>query len=85
MLASDHWNFNVRGFNPGGNHASLLRVSTHSVLMFAGGKDTGIPKGLTVAEPYDGLSFVPTVLQLMGKPEPNLPGPVIREVVQQIH
>jgi hypothetical protein len=36
LFANDHWNFNVRGFNPGGNHGSLLRISTHSVLMLAG-------------------------------------------------
>ena len=45
VFASDHWNFNVRGFNPGGNHGSLLRPSTHSVFMLAGGADTGIPLG----------------------------------------
>ena len=44
VLANDHWNFNVRGFNPGGNHGSFFRISTHSVLLFAGGKDTGIPE-----------------------------------------
>jgi len=81
VFASDHWNFNVRGFNPGGNHGSLLRASTHSVLMIAGGKDTGIPQGLRIDTPYDGLSFVPTILRLMGKPEPDLPGPVITEIV----
>jgi hypothetical protein len=80
-FASDHWNFNVRGFNPGGNHGSFLRVSTHSVLMFAGGDDTGIPRGLRVSTPYDSLSLVPTILALMGRPEKNLPGPVIQEVV----
>ena len=37
VVASDHWNFDVRGFNPGGNHGSFLRISTHSTLMFAGG------------------------------------------------
>src|SRR5207244_8317442 len=77
IFASNHWNFNVRGFNPGGNHGSLLRLSTHSVLLISGGKDTGIPRGLRVATPYDSLSFVPTILALMGKPEPALPGPVI--------
>lgn len=81
IFASDHWNFNVRGFNPGGNHGSFLRVSTHSVLLMAGGKDTGIPRGLRIATPYDSLSFVPTILALMGRPEPDLPGPVIRELL----
>jgi hypothetical protein len=80
-MADDHWNFNVRGFNPGGNHGSFLWISTHSVLMFSGGEDTGIPRGLRVLEPYDSLSLVPTILTLMGKPEPALPGPVIRELV----
>jgi hypothetical protein len=81
-LANDHWNFNVRGFNPGGNHGSFFRISTHSVLLFAGGKDTGIPAGQRVETPYDSLSFVPTILKLMGRPEPDLPGPVIRELVE---
>ncbi|MEI9811196.1 MAG: hypothetical protein WDO18_00345 [Acidobacteriota bacterium] len=77
VLANDHWNFNVRGFNPGGNHGSFFRDSTHSVLMFAGGAATGIPRGEIISAPYDSLSFVPTILELMGRPEPNLPGPVI--------
>ena len=82
LLANDHWNFNVRGFNPGGNHGSFFRDSTHSVLLFAGGKDTGIPAGLRIETPYDSLSFVPTVLTLMGRPEADLPGPVIQELVR---
>jgi len=82
VLANDHWNFNVRGFNPGGNHGSFLRESTHSVLLMAGGKETGIPAGLRVDTPYDSLSFLPTVLTLMGRPEADLPGPVIRELVE---
>jgi hypothetical protein len=81
VFAKDHWNFNVRGFNPGGNHGSLLRVSTHSVLMLVGGAETGLPQGLRIEAPYDSLSFVPTILTLMGKPEPDLPGPVIRELL----
>jgi hypothetical protein len=80
VLARDHWNFNVRGFNPGGNHGSFLRLSTHSVLLFAGGDNTGIPRGMRVETPYDGLSFVPTVLKLMGRPEQDLPGPIIKEL-----
>jgi hypothetical protein len=81
ILAKDHWNFNARGFNPGGNHGSFLQDSTHSVLLFAGGKDTGIPHALRVATPYDSLSFVPTILTLIDHPEPDLPGPVIRELI----
>jgi len=81
VFANDHWNFNVRGFNPGGNHGSFLRVSTHSVLMFAGGVDTGLPRGIRVAQPYDSLSLVPTILSLMGRAESDLPGPVIQELL----
>jgi len=84
VFASDHWNFNVRGFNPGGNHGSFLRVSTHSVLMFSGGDETGIPKNLRIADPYDSLSLVPTVLMLMGKPDSSLRGPVIHEIVEPL-
>jgi hypothetical protein len=93
--ANYHWNFDVRGFNPGGNHGSFFRVSTHSALMFAGGEATGIPRGLVVEEPYDSLSFVPTVLTLTGRlplpgqerpadfaprPASRFPGRVIREL-----
>jgi hypothetical protein len=67
IFANDHWNFNVRNFNPGGNHGSFLRASTHSILLFAGGADTGIPQHLEIQEPYDSLSFVPTILDLLGR------------------
>lgn len=67
VLANNHWNFDVRGFNPGGNHGSFFRVSTISTLMFSGGKNTNIPKGLTIQEPYDSLSLAPTILALTGK------------------
>ena len=80
VFAHDHWNFNVRGFNPGGNHGSFLRVSTHATLLFAGGEKTGIPRGLRVETPYDSLSVVPTILALMGQPDASLPGPRIREL-----
>jgi hypothetical protein len=45
---------------------AFLRVSTHATLMFAGGARTGIPRGLSVEEPYDSLSFMPTLLALTG-------------------
>jgi hypothetical protein len=81
VFASNHWNFNVRGFNPGGNHGSVLRTSTHSTLLLAG---AGIPQGLQIEKPYDSLSFAPTLLRLTGrKPATNghkLPGPVIEEL-----
>lgn len=97
ILANKHWNFDVRGFNPGGNHGSFFRISTNSTLMMAGGAKTNIPRALTVEEPYDSLSFVPTVLALMGKIKDNnapipvlyqqnkvrkFPGRIIKEVVQ---
>lgn len=66
LVANNHWNFDVRGFNPGGNHGSFFRISTHSTLMLAGGERTRIPRAMVVEEPYDSLSFVPTVLALTG-------------------
>ena len=71
ILANNHWNFDVAGFNPGGNHGSFLRVSSNSTLMIAGGSETKIPKGLNITTPYDSLSFVPTVFALMGKVDEN--------------
>jgi hypothetical protein len=96
VLANNHWNFDVRGFNPGGNHGSFFRVSTLSTLMMAGGGKTRIPQGLTVKTPYDSLSFVPTVLALTGKLDADgqpiselyekgfrkFPGKIIKEVVR---
>ncbi|MBD0371282.1 MAG: alkaline phosphatase family protein [Pyrinomonadaceae bacterium] len=95
ILANNHWNFDVRGFNPGGNHGSFFRISTNSTLMFWGGEATGIPQGLAVEEPYDSLSFAPTLLALTGqlsdgqRPVPILwergfrsfPGRLIEEVL----
>ncbi|MDX6613491.1 MAG: Type phosphodiesterase / nucleotide pyrophosphatase [Blastocatellia bacterium] len=79
IMANNHWNFDVRGFNPGGNHGSLFRISTHSTLMFAGGELTGIPRAAVVDEPYDSLSFVPTVLNLTGNLlENNVPSEALR-------
>jgi Type I phosphodiesterase / nucleotide pyrophosphatase len=66
IVAQDHWNFDVRGFNPGGNHGSFFRVSTHSTFMVAGGSKTGIPQALDIDTPYDSLSYVPTLLALTG-------------------
>ncbi len=92
VMANDHWNFNVRDFNPGGNHGSLLRVSTHSTLMFAGGARTSIPKASLITEPYDSLSFVPTIFALMEKSPSaefqqrsfqSFPGRIIKEVISR--
>ena len=78
VVASDHWNFDVRGFNPGGNHGSFFRISTHSTLMLAGGDKTGVPRGAVIEEPYDSLSFVPTVLALTGNlRDDNNPTPIL--------
>lgn len=95
IVANNHWNFDVRGFNPGGNHGSFFRISTHSVFMIAGGEKTGLPKVSQIEEPYDSLSFVPTLLALTGnlrddrKPVPELwekgfrrfPGRVVKELL----
>jgi hypothetical protein len=95
VLANDHWNFDVRGFNPGGNHGSFFRISTHSTLMLAGGERTNIPRREVIEEPYDSLSFVPTVLALTNQLRDEVmpvsvlwqrgfrpfPGRIIQEVV----
>ncbi len=95
LVANNHWNFDVRGFNPGGNHGSFFRISTHSTFMVAGGEKTRIPSAVVVEEPYDSLSFVPTLLALMGNlrddtnPVPVLwdkgfrrfPGRIVKEIV----
>jgi hypothetical protein len=79
VLAGNHWNFNVRSYNPGGNHGSFFRASTHAVLMLAG---AGIPAGVAVDRPYDSLSFVPALLALTGRGDPGAyPGPVIEETL----
>ena len=78
VVGGDHWNFDVRGFNPGGNHGSFFRISTHSTFMLAGGDKTMIPRATVVDEPYDSLSFVPTVLALTGNlRDDNNPTPVL--------
>ena len=80
ILANNHWNFDVRGFNPGGNHGSFFRVSTNSTFMIAGGARTGIPRGIAVEQPYDSMSFMPTILRLMGKiDDENQPTAEMRE------
>ena len=66
VFATDHWNFNVRNFNPGGNHGSFFRIATHSVWMMSG---AGIPVR-SVTEPYDSLNFASTVLSILNRPAP---------------
>jgi hypothetical protein len=63
VFAADHWNFNVRFPNPGGNHGSFLRISTHSVWMMSG---AGL-EARHIADPYDSLNFAPTLLDLLGR------------------
>jgi hypothetical protein len=61
----------------------MLRMSTHSVLMLAGGSESGVPRHLVIEEPYDSLSFVPTLLDLIGKNKDarELPGRPIIELL----
>ena len=75
VFASDHWNFNTRFPNPGGNHGSFLRISTHSVWMMAG---AGIPTE-QIAAPYDSLNFASTILSLLGK-TPPMPDRVVTSI-----
>ena len=72
-----------------------MTIAIVSTLMVAGGLNTRIPQARVIDEPYDSLSFVPTVLALTGNlrddrtPVPILwqkgfrrfPGPVIRELL----
>lgn len=67
IFASDHWNFNARNFNPGGNHGGFFRPSTHSVWMMTG---AGLASGVHYTEPIDSLNFGSTVLQIVGKEAP---------------
>jgi hypothetical protein len=73
IFATDHWNFNVRNFNPGGNHGSFFRISTHSVWMMAG---PSIPRGRHIREPHDSLNFASTILAGAGK-QPPMPDRVV--------
>jgi hypothetical protein len=72
VFAANHWNFNVRFPNPGGNHGSFFRISTHSVWMLAG---AGIPTSV-VNEPYDSLNFASTILSL-ARQKPPMPDRVV--------
>lgn len=66
VFANDLWNFNIRDFNPGGNHGGLRRSSTRSVLMMWGGRNITMKSGYRVKTPYDSLMVVPTLLELLG-------------------
>jgi hypothetical protein len=55
-------------------------MSTNSTFMIAGGVSTGIPRGMAVEQPYDSMSFMPTILRLMGKiDDENVPNAEMRE------
>lgn len=86
IFANNHWNFNVRGFNPGGNHGSFLRISMRSLLMLAGGAETPVGHAQLIEKPYDSLSFTPTILEMMGKNKDarKLPGRPIRELLPAV-
>jgi hypothetical protein len=51
--------------------------------MLAGGEETPVRRGVVTEEPYDSLSFVPTILEMMGKNEDarKLPGRPVRELL----
>ena len=61
LVANDHWNL-IRGFNPGGNHGSFSHFHPfhHDFGAIRWTSQT------TIEEPYDSLSFVPTLLALTG-------------------
>ena len=42
--------------------------------MFAGGDNTGVPRGVAIDEPYDSLDLIPTLLQLTGDANRGQPG-----------
>jgi len=66
LHANMYWNFNIRDFNPGGNHGSFYRTAAQATWMMWGGRQTGLKRGYVVTRPYESLSFVPTVLELIG-------------------
>lgn len=72
IFAADHWNFNIRNFNPGGNHGGFFRISTHSVWMMAG---AGFHSE-RIETPLDSLNFASTILSLVGK-SPPMPDRVV--------
>ncbi|MBV9759236.1 MAG: alkaline phosphatase family protein [Acidobacteriaceae bacterium] len=73
VFAADHWNFNVRNFNPGGNHGAFFRISTHSIWLMAG---AGVPHQ-RIDKPYDSLNFASTLLSLLGF-APPIPDRVVQ-------
>ena len=43
-------------------------------MMFAGGENTGVPRGIEIEEPYDSLDLLPTLLELTGDAVNGVPG-----------
>ena len=64
--------------NPGGNHGSFFRISTHSVGMMAERRDS--EEKYLGANRVDGLNFASTILSLAGMTAP-MPDRVVQ--VQQ--
>lgn len=92
LHANMHWNFNIRDFNPGGNHGSFYRTAAHATWMMWGGRQTGLKRGYIVERPYESLAFVPTLLEAIGiatgsetrtKGFRSLPGDVVWEVFDE--
>ncbi|MEO7649423.1 MAG: hypothetical protein ABIZ80_03070, partial [Bryobacteraceae bacterium] len=84
VVAREFWNFNVRSYNPGGNHGSFFRGASQATWVIGGGASTGIPRGLRISEPYDALSFVPTLRRLANLgDDASLAGPVVSELFEK--
>ncbi len=92
LHANAYWNFNIRDFNPGGNHGSFYRMAAHATWMMWGGRQTGLKRGYIVERPYESLSFVPTLLEAIGiaagskgcaRDFRSLPGEVVWEVFDE--
>jgi hypothetical protein len=47
--------------------------------MFAGGENTGIPRGVAIEEPYDSLDLMPTLFQLTGDADEGQPGSALAQ------
>ena len=64
VAASRLWNFDLKDFNPYGNHGGFRRQSMHALFWLHGGRRTRIAKGpLVVAPPFDALDVAPTLFE----------------------
>lgn len=95
VYASPSWNFNSQDTNPGGNHGGFGRQAMQSVFWLVGGAQTRLAPGpLVIADPYDGLDVVPTLMEAAGvapfgngvlpptREFANLPGRAAREALR---